>query len=77
MGGKIAVTSQEGKGSNFLITLPLDTAPAPQQEAEKVEECYDIQGVRILLAEDNALNAEIAKTFLEDGGGCAYSGGRW
>lgn len=68
MGGNIAVTSEEGKGSNFLITLPLDIAPAPQQEAEKVEECYDIQGIRILLAEDNALNAEIAKTLLEDAG---------
>ena len=75
MGGKIAVTSQEGKGSNFLITLPLDIAPAPQQEAEKVEECYDIQGIRILLAEDNAfkedvqqcleagMNAHVAKPF--------------
>lgn len=68
MGGNIAITSQEGKGSNFLITLPLDIAPAPQREAEKVEECYDIQGIRILLAEDNALNAEIAKTLLEDAG---------
>ena len=68
MGGNIAVTSEEGKGSNFLITLPLDIAPAPQQEAEKVEEYYDIQGIRILLAEDNALNAEIAKTLLEDAG---------
>lgn len=68
MGGSIAVTSEEGKGSNFLITLPLDIAPAPQREAEKVEECYDIQGIRILLAEDNALNAEIAKTLLEDAG---------
>ena len=68
MGGNITVTSEEGKGSNFLITLPLEIAPAPQQEAEKVEECYDIQGIRILLAEDNALNAEIAKTLLEDAG---------
>lgn len=51
-----------------MITLPLDMAPAPQQEAEKVEECYDIQGIRILLDEDNALNAEIAKTLLEDAG---------
>ena len=68
MGGNIAVTSEEGKGSNFLITLPLEIAPTPQQEAEKVEECYDIQGIRILLAEDNALNAEIAKTLLEDAG---------
>lgn len=68
MGGNITVTSEEGKGSNFLITLPLEIAPIPQQEAEKVEECYDIQGIRILLAEDNALNAEIAKTLLEDAG---------
>lgn len=68
MGGNIVVTSEEGKGSNFLITLPLDIAPTPQQEVEKVEECYDIQGIRILLAEDNALNAEIAKTLLEDAG---------
>ena len=68
MGGNIAVTSQEGKGSNFLITLPLEIAPTPQLEVEKVEECYDIQGIRILLAEDNALNAEIAKTLLEDAG---------
>lgn len=68
MGGNIIVASEEGKGSNFLITLPLDIAPAPQQEAEKIEECYDIQGIRILLAEDNALNAEIAKTLLEDAG---------
>ena len=68
MGGNIAVTSEEGKGSNFLITLPLEIAPTPQQEVEKVEECYDIQGIRILLAEDNALNAEIAKTLLEDAG---------
>lgn len=68
MGGNIAVTSEEGKGSNFLITLPLEIAPAPRQEAEKVEVCYDIQGISILLAEDNALNAEIAKTLLEDAG---------
>lgn len=68
MGGNIAVTSQEGKGSNFLITLPLEIAPTPQLEVEKVEGCYDIQGIRILLAEDNALNAEIAKTLLEDAG---------
>lgn len=68
MGGNITVTSEEGKGSNFLITLPLEIAPIPQQEAEKVEECYDIQGIRILLAEDNALNAEITKTLLEDAG---------
>ena len=32
MGGNIAVTSQEGKGSNFLITLPLEIAPTPQLE---------------------------------------------
>ena len=38
---------------------------------------HTIKGTRILLVEDNELNAEIAKTVLEDVGSVDYPSGRW
>ena len=68
MGGELRVKSEPGHGSEFYftLTLPLDSLS---------EECEDgnpmvtddnlLEGVRILLAEDNDLNAEIAIQLLE------------
>ena len=70
MGGNIEVSSREGEGSEFVITLPFEIAeelPEPQQAAWETE-AADVRGLRILLAEDNALNAEIVKKLLEDRG---------
>lgn len=70
MGGSIEVSSREGEGSEFVITLPFEIAeelPEPQQAAWGTE-AADVRGLRILLAEDNALNAEIVKKLLEDRG---------
>ena len=69
MGGCITVTSEEGVGSVFSITIPFEIA-APLQEEPKQERKQEesIQGLRLLVAEDNELNAEIAKTLLEDKG---------
>ena len=70
MGGSIEVSSREGEGSKFVITLPFEIAeelPEPQQTAWETE-AADVRGLRILLAEDNALNAEIVKKLLEDRG---------
>ena len=70
MGGSIEVSSREGEGSEFVITLPFEIAeelPEPQQAAWETE-AADVRGLRILLAEDNALNAEIVKKLLEDRG---------
>ena len=71
MGGTITFTSREGEGTTFRITLPfrIDTAGAlPQQPAAEPEVSDALRGMRILLAEDNELNMEIAEFMLQSAG---------
>ena len=67
MHGTIEIHSQEGVGTTFLITLPFQPAPdsAPRSP---VAPALGIRGYKLLLAEDNELNADIARTLLEDAG---------
>ena len=67
MGGTIEVESEYEKGSKFTLVLPMtiDTT-AREEEAEEVIESLD--GLHILMAEDNLLNQEIAQELLEDAG---------
>ncbi len=77
MGGRIEFESEMGIGTTFHITLSfkLDT---DREEDENTEEIIpDIEGVKILLVEDNEMNMEIAKFILEDKGAvitCAENG---
>lgn len=58
--------SQEGKGSEFSFTIPMRlTKAAPLVPQIQGYDCPSFRGRRVLLAEDNELNAEIAQTFLE------------
>lgn len=70
MGGSITVESELGKGSCFTAELPLKLADseAPTHSAATKTPAVTLAGKRILMAEDNALNAEITVTVLKDAG---------
>lgn len=72
MGGTIEVESELCKGSRFTVTLQHKIADEqyykPTARTSSADRKEFIQGKRILLAEDNDLNAEIATTILEDMG---------
>ncbi len=74
MGGTIHVESKLGVGSKFLIELTFQIAEqqaednAPDQSEHELTAAYDFSGKRILLVEDNELNAEIAMTILQEKG---------
>ena len=72
MGGSIQVESRQGIGTKFTVDFSFDIASKEEvygnQNTMKPPEIHTIKGTRILLVEDNELNAEIAKTVLEDDG---------
>ena len=69
MGGRIAVTSQEGHGSNFAFAVTLLKANAAEAEANAVyDPVVDSRNVRILLVEDVEINQELARAVLEKAG---------
>ena len=71
MNGSIEVESKLGKGSTFTITTPHKLADKDYtyRNIESSNECdIDFKGKRILLAEDNELNAEITSTILSEMG---------
>lgn len=79
MDGKILVESEEGKGSEFTVYLSLPIAQDMEQnyldgvavtekngaERQKAIEEFSLEGLQILMAEDNDINAEIAMEILE------------
>lgn len=66
MGGEIVVDSLEGKGSDFTVflNLPISTNQQYEDEKEVVVEEFSFDQKRILLAEDNDINAEICLSVL-------------
>lgn len=63
MGGSLKVKSKLNVGSEFFFSIPLGFGK-PIELKTHIEPSFDFENVRILLAEDNAINAEIATEIL-------------
>ena len=70
MGGSIEVESELGKGTRFLLKIPMEITDLPEEKEITAEDFTALKGLKVLLAEDNELNAEIACELLEDVGIC-------
>lgn len=68
MGGTVTVDSTPGKGSCFTVELPLQQTSPESIQRPKSTVLPPLEGKRVLLAEDNALNAEITSTILHNVG---------
>lgn len=70
MDGSIDFVSELGRGTTFTVRIPLqtdDSVPVETSDEPEIRQ-KDLKGMRVLLAEDNEINREIAHCFLSDAG---------
>ena len=75
MDGQLELTSEEGKGTTFIVTLPLPevdqadkAATASTAEGARTQPPVDLTGLRILAADDNDVNLEVLGAMLAQTG---------
>ena len=68
MGGRITVKSEQGKGSEFTISLRFPIGEAKTEQALPAAKASAFTGKKLLVVEDNELNLEIASTLLKEAG---------
>ena len=68
MDGRIEVETEQGKGTEFIVTVPFPITSAPENAKEAAAERDSLEGCRLLLAEDNPINMEIARMILSQAG---------
>ena len=68
MGGEIRVETAQGKGTEFTVCIPFPKTEAPAEKPAQAETFHGAEGRRLLVAEDNAINLEIAQALLSRAG---------
>ena len=68
MGGRITVKSEQGKGSEFTISLRFPIGEAKTGQTPPAAKASAFTGKKLLVVEDNELNLEIASTLLKEAG---------
>ncbi len=68
--GEISVQSEKEKGTAFTVIIPfkINNQPAPVNHTAASAMTENLQGIRILIVEDNEMNMEIAQVILEEAG---------
>ncbi len=66
MGGSIHFSSKLDEGTTFVITLPFRIDTGYTEEMQISDQDISLEGMRVLLVEDNELNMEIARFILEN-----------
>jgi len=66
MGGQIQLKSEVGIGTEITITMDIEHLPDYKPEVQNIPKDFDFSGKRILLCEDNAINAMIVTKMLVD-----------
>jgi CheY-like chemotaxis protein/HPt (histidine-containing phosphotransfer) domain-containing protein len=70
MGGQMGLESRVGQGSTFWLELPLPVTEAPTPVAvDSVTEEVSLEGYRVLVVDDEAVNRAIAGGYLQRAGG--------
>lgn len=68
MGGTISIESEVGKGTEIVVSIPFKIANSCEYGKSAAHPRIDLHGSRVLIAEDNDLNREIATFILKDAG---------
>ena len=68
MGGTISVTSEQGVGTEFVVELYVKEAQPEAANPKTEQKGEGLEGMRILLVEDNELNTYVARIVLENAG---------
>lgn len=81
MGGTIEFISRQGYGTTFYVKIPfeIDDSYESRQQEIAADEKIRLDGNKIIIAEDNELNMEIARFIIEGAGAQvmpAVNGGR-
>lgn len=65
MGGRLAVQSTEGSGSTFTFSLPAPDVDPPDESEQRSLHTERLEGLEVLVAEDNRVNQLVVTRFLE------------